>query len=72
MCLDSLILRNAVAACAMTSVSTDKEKWQAAAQRHYFDAVQRTSSAIGDGSLKGEEDQLMAAVNWLCVFEVKE
>ncbi|KAH8897574.1 hypothetical protein GQ53DRAFT_448920 [Thozetella sp. PMI_491] len=70
MCLNCQFVRDAVVACAMTTVATDRDAWQAAARERYLAAVRGTSVAIGEGGPEGKNsEQLMTAMTWLCVFE---
>ena len=63
-------LLDAMLACAATTLSNEAEWFQDFAVNRYISAVQGVRAGLVDGSLTGTEDHLLAAVMWLCVFEV--
>lgn len=71
MCLDSASLLNAVAACATIDLSKGADRPEDTARRLYMMAMSEISAGIASKSLTGTEDHLLAAVIWLCVFEVR-
>ena len=51
-------------------MSTDRDRCQAVARERYLDAVREIYTKIPEETLSGREDELLAAVIWLCIFEV--
>jgi hypothetical protein len=71
MCLGFSLLKNAITACAMIPMNRHaSDGLRASAHQRYQSAIMEISAGIADGSLTGTEDHLLAAVIWLCIFEV--
>lgn len=71
MCLGFPLLKNAITACAMIPMNRHAgDGLRDSAHQRYQSAITEISAGIADGSLTGTEDHLLAAVIWLCVFEV--
>ena len=64
-------LLDAMLACAATTLSSEAEWIREFAVNKYISAVQGVRAGLADGSLVGPEDHLLAAVMWLCIFEVE-
>jgi hypothetical protein len=73
MCLEFPLLQNAVTACAMIPMNRhSSDGLRDSAHQRYQSAITEISAGIADGSLTGREDHLLAAVIWLCIFEVSQ
>lgn len=71
MCLGFPLLKNAITACAMIPMNRHAgDGLRDSAHQRYQSAITEISAGIADGSLTGTEDHLLAAVIWLCIFEV--
>lgn len=71
MSLNCTFLKDALMACAMLTVQNAADKWQARARAKYLSVVRELSSKICQQTLSGKEDELLDAVVWLCIFEVR-